>query len=177
MPRNAAAWISSQSCASSFLSALPSPSGSSCHFSAARCCSRACWVSWLIWALGSQPCQPTQGTALSSGGLGANIAVRFGDAVARKIMQDKLNMSVPLFHKEGEKNPKPKPNSLLITNNIKKHEQNKSFSFSKCCTSTLSWSHARSWQLSALQQTLLWDSVTEGRKQQPDEKHVRERIY
>lgn len=129
------------------------------------------------WAPSSQPCQPTQGTALSSGGLGANITVRFGDAVARKIMQDKLNMSVPLFHKEGEKNPKPKPNSLLITNNIKKHEQNKSFSFSKCCTSTLSWSHGRSWQLSALQQTLLWDSVTEGRKQQPDEKHVRERIY
>jgi len=34
-----------------------------------------------------------------------------------------------LFHKDGKKNQqkKSKPNSLLITNNIEKHKQNKSF--------------------------------------------------
>lgn len=35
-----------------------------------------------------------------------------------------------LFHKDGKKKQqqkKSKPNSLLITNNIEKHKQNKSF--------------------------------------------------
>lgn len=67
----------------------------------------------------------------------------------------KLNKSMTLFHKDGKKQQqqkKPKPNRLLITNNIEKHKQNKSFWFSEALheyTFLVTWKELTAFSTSA----------------------------